>query len=713
MLPVFLAQAAAELPHRIVYWNVAHPNLYVYPAVGLAMLVFGYGVFRRVQMWRQGRPDRRTDNLLRRGIKAGLIAGTQSLVLREKGPGLPHAGLFFGFVVLFIGTCIVMVEKYLGYPVLSTPSYFYWAYTFILNLFGALAMIGMLFLAFRRYVLRPKHLDNKVEDALIIGLILSILITGHLLQALRLAAEKPWWAPWSFVSYPLARLFWESSVENLKSAHAVVWLIHLGSMLLWLALIPFTKMWHLFAGVLAVGFNTTRHRGCVAKDPAVESMLNEEEMEDDASFGVHRIEELSWKNLLGTDACIRCGRCMAFCPASLTGKQLNPKQLIQDVKGQMEQVFSLRKKAASDDGDGRPALQGDVIKPEVLWACTTCRACEENCPMGIEHMDFIIPMRQYLTQMETSFPQEVTSVFKGMENNSNPWQIGSNKRFDWAEGLELKPLSEDPEHDILFFVGCAGSFDDRAIKVTKALVRILQAAGLKVGYLGIEEACCGETARRIGNEYLAQTMISSNVETFRGYGVKKIVTACPHCFNVFKNCYPDFGGDCEVIHHSVLIDELIRDGRISLKEGQGLGPVTYHDSCYLGRYNKHYDEPRAILKATPGLELIEPERKRCRGFCCGAGGGRMWMEEDEGERINIERTKQLVATGAKTLSVACPYCLTMISDGIKAEDLDESHKVYDVAEITAMHMQDWGSGRVETAKGDSEQYEAQDGKSDS
>jgi Fe-S oxidoreductase len=274
-----------------------------------------------------------------------------------------------------------------------------------------------------------------------------------------------------------------------------------------------------------------------------------------------------------------------------------------------------------------------------------------------------------------------------METNNNPWQIGSNKRFDWAEGLELKPLSEEPEHEILFYVGCAGSFDDRAIKVTRAFVRIMQAAGVRFGLLGNEEGCCGETARRLGNEYLAQALMMQNVELLKAYDVKRIVTCCPHGYNTLKNEYPQFGGGYEVLHHTEFIAELLRDGRLEL-QGDGAGQVVWHDSCYLGRYNEVYAPPREILRRVPGLQLMEAPRRRRTGFCCGAGGGRMWMEEHEGTRVNVERTEQLVATGAKTLASACPYCLTMLSDGIKSKDLDESHRVLDLAEIIAARLPD-------------------------
>ncbi|MEJ2735133.1 MAG: heterodisulfide reductase-related iron-sulfur binding cluster [Anaerolineae bacterium] len=615
MQALLIALLSADLPFRKVYWDVTHPYIKVYIPLAVASVVLGYGVYRRIAMWRQGRADRRSDGLIGRGIKAGWIAGSQSYVLRSLGAGFFHLLLFFGFVILFIGTLIVMLEADFRLPVLSTPSYFYWAYTITLNVFGVLALIGVLALAVRRYLLRPPQLDNKLEDHFILGLIVVILLTGNLIQALRLADLKPWWSSSSFFSYWIAQLFWNAPSESLRAAHKVVWWVHYILALGFVAYIPYSKLWHIFSGFFGLTFRTRRHRGAIAKDPAVAAMLAEEEMDEDLSFGVSRLEEVSWKNLLDGDACIRCGRCQENCPAKLTGKLLNPKQLIQDVKGHMEEVYRLRKKRkgaeAEGDGDGRRSFQGEVIKPEVLWACTTCRACEENCPMGIEHLDQIIPMRQYLTQMETAFPQEVTNVFKGMENNNNPWQIGSNKRFDWAEPLGLKPLAEEPEHEILFYVGCAGSFDDRAIKVTRAFVRILQAAGVKFGLLGNEEGCCGETARRIGNEYLAQAMIMQNIATFDSYKVRRIVTCCPHGYNTLKNEYPDFGGQYEVLHHTELIAELLASGRLKLETGPaGLGQVAYHDSCYLGRYNKLYQPPRRILAQVPGLKLVEPERRK-------------------------------------------------------------------------------------------------------
>jgi Fe-S oxidoreductase/nitrate reductase gamma subunit len=698
LLDALLGQTL-PLPSRQVYWNI-HGHLILYLFVATSVSIFCYGAYQRYKMWLQGKPENRFDGIIGRGWRMGWDTFLQRLVLRELIPGAIHAMIFFGFLVLFIGTCIVILEADLGLPVISTPSYFYWGFTVVLNLFG-LAAIGGIFFAFvRRYIVKSAYLDNDGDDFFTLALIMVILLTGYFLQALRLAHDQPWWSLYSFLSYGVAQLFWDANKETLASIHMVTWWTHLVLVMFWVAYLPFSKLWHIFAGATNLFFRSTKHRGIINK-------LNMED-ENAESFGIAKIEDFTWKQLLDSDACIRCGRCQQNCPAKLTDKPLNPKEVIQNIKKQMEDCYALKRKAgaaataaggeqaqgtaaeapagdAAAEGAGPKNLHGDVISGDVLWSCTTCRACEENCPMGIEHLDAIIGMRQYLTMMESSFPQEVVKVFKGLENNGNYLAFGSNKRFDWAKDVEVKQLCDDPDHEILYYVGCHGSFDDRAIKVVKAVVKLLNAAKVKFRVLGVEEKCCGETARRAGNELLAQTLITGNIETFNGYNVKKIVTACPHCFNTLKNEYPTFGGNYEVYHHSEFIAKLIAEGRLSVK-GNGIGSVVFHDSCYLGRYNKIYDAPRQVIKSVQGVELIEAERNHRKGFCCGAGGGRMWMEEHLGKRINEERTDQLLATGAKTFSVACPYCLTMISDGLKARNQEENHKVYDIAEIISSHL---------------------------
>lgn len=692
-----LLLSLAELPYREVYWNVIHPHLKVYIPFAIALAVFVCGVVRRVRMWRMGAPAVRTDAPVARGWKMALDTFTQRLVLREIAPGVGHALLFFGFVVLFIGTLIVMAEADFGLTTIGTPSIFYAVYTVVLNLFGLLAIAGVLVLAARRYLQRPAALDNRAEDWISLLLLLVILVTGHVIQALRLAVEQPPWAHLSFASNWLVPLFAGRDAATLRTAHEWLWWIHMVLVMGWVAWMPYSKLWHIFSGMTNLFFRARAPRARIEKDAAVAAMMAGEDIDDDTVFGVSRLEDLRWTNLLDADACIRCGRCQENCPAHLTDKALNPKTLVQDVKSHMEEVW--KKGGAGEEGGGRRAFHGDVIAPEVLWACTTCRACEENCPMGIEHLDTIVGMRQYLTQMEATFPEELHNVFRGMETNSNPLQIGLDKRFDWAEGMDLKTLAEDPDHEILFYVGCAGSFDDRGIPTTKAMIRIMRAAGVKFGLLGVEEGCCGETARRLGNEYLAHALIRQNIETFDRYKVTRIVTACPHGYNTLKHEYPDFGGRYEVLHHTEFIAELIRAGRLRL-DGACPEKVAFHDSCYLGRYNDLYDAPREIVRSIRGLDLVEADRHGRKSFCCGAGGGLMWIEESEGRRVNVERTDQLLDTGARSIAVACPYCRIMLDDGLRDEDLNkargageegdltETRRVVDVAQLVAERIKE-------------------------
>ncbi|PKL82035.1 MAG: Fe-S oxidoreductase, partial [Ignavibacteriae bacterium HGW-Ignavibacteriae-3] len=399
-------------------------------------------------------------------------------------------------------------------------------------------------------------------------------------------------------------------------------------------------------------------------------------------YGAADFEHLSWKQVLDGFTCTECGRCTAACPAATTGKKLSPREIIVNIRHRTEEKAPLIiEKTPADNELMQKTLVHYYILDEELWACTTCMACVYECPVTIEHIDSIVDMRRNLVLGESSFPNELNAVFKNIETNFTPWAFDSQDRAKWAEGMEIKTLAEDPNGEYLFWVGCAGSFDARYQKVTKAFATLMKNANVDFRILGTEEKCNGDTARRLGNEYLAQMMMQENVETLNNYGVKKIVTGCPHCFNSLKNEYPQFGGNFEVVHHSQLIDQLIKDGKIKLKNNELKSKITYHDSCYLGRYNDIYDSPRDPLKMIPGVELIEMERNRDKGFCCGAGGGRMFLEETEGTRINNNRAEEAIRTNADTVASACPFCMTMMNDGIKEFDKQESVQVKDIAEV--------------------------------
>ncbi|MCK5009011.1 MAG: (Fe-S)-binding protein, partial [Deltaproteobacteria bacterium] len=414
------------------------------------------------------------------------------------------------------------------------------------------------------------------------------------------------------------------------------------------------------------------------------------------TYGVTTINEFTWKQLLDLDACTRCGRCQDQCPAYLSEKPLTPKKIIQDLKNHLktEGAKLLGGNAQEGSDNELTPIMGSAVTADELWACTSCMACMEQCPVFVEQIPKVVDLRRYLVMMESSFPSEVAGVFKNLEVNSNPWGIGLASRGDWAKSMGVKILSETEEKDIdvLYYVGCSGSFDDRSKKVAVSFVKILQAAGVNFGILGAEEKCCGDSARRMGNEYLFQTLAQENIECMKKYGIKKIVTTCPHGYNIIKNEYPQFGGSYEVYHHSEFIARLIAEGKLKLKNSINQ-TITYHDSCYLGRYNAIYSEPRKVVSDIAGTKLVEMERSFERSFCCGAGGGRMWMEEHQGKRINHLRFEDAIKTKANMAATACPFCLTMLEDATKDKEKEESFKVRDLAELVleALEKKDVGT----------------------
>jgi Fe-S oxidoreductase/nitrate reductase gamma subunit len=705
---------------RQVYWNAESYGVLFYPLAAVAMAIFAYGIYRRWQLWvALGKPELRLDNLGQR-LRLLLINGfLQVKTFRDPYPGIMHGMIFFGFVVLFIGTALIAKETYVTGPLMGwvfLRGTFYLVFSFLMDLFGLLVLIGVLLAMHRRYIQKPDRLgyqgkpDNTPDDAAVLLLLLGIIVTGYIIEALRIRVTAPSWEVWSFAGWILAKAFAGLDPGTAKILHKVTWWTHSLASLGFIAYIPYSRLLHILT--------TPANHFLVSLKPAgaVEPIRDFETAE---SFGVGKIEEFTQKQLFDSDACTRCGRCQDGCPAYLSGKPLSPKKAIQDIKTYwlerapaaavamraaepapaeraekaagknflaraLERVDSLvdaMGKGAKGEtkGEEKP-LAGGVIDLHELWACTNCLYCTEHCSASIEHVPKIIGMRQYKVLTEADFAPELQLTFRNMENNSNPWGIGSHLRADWAKDLGIKTLAEDPAVEYLFYVGCAGSFDDRGKKVSTALAKILKAAGVSFGILGTEEGCCGDSAMRGGNEYLYQTLAQANIEVMNNYKVKKIITACPHGYNTLKKDYPNFGGVFEVYHHTEIIADLIAKGKIELKKPVA-GVFTYHDSCFLGRYNAIYDPPRRILQAVPGLKLAEMERSLAKGFCCGAGGARMWMEEDIGERINNMRTDQAIAAGAQTIAVGCPLCLTMFSDGIKDRKKEETMAALDIAEI--------------------------------
>jgi len=678
---------------REVFWNAQAFEIALFVLTAVAMVIFAYGIYRRWQMWKAiGKPEMRLDNLKER-VRAVILEGLlQAKTWRDVYPGVMHGFIFFGFVVLVFGAAFDAGQHHITEPLFSwtfLKGNFYLGFSFIMDLFGLLVLVGVIMAMVRRYIQKPDRLgykgkpDNTPDDAIVLVLIAAIIVTGFIVEALRIYVTNPPWEYWSFVGWIMAYLFTGIGYDSAKLLHKLSWWVHAILALGFIAYIPYSRLLHMITTPANHFLKSLKPTGYI--EPI-------RDFENAESFGVSKLEEFTWKQIFDSDACTRCGRCQDGCPAYLSGKHLSPKKLIQDIKTYWEEkaAETIKKSeatanAAAGEAVAEKALVGEVVDLHELWDCTNCMYCMEHCSASIEHIPKIIDMRRYKVLTEADFAPELQLSCRNMENNSNPWGIGSHLRADWAKDLGVKTMAEDPSVEYLFYVGCSGSFDDRGKKISVALVKILQEAGVGFAILGNEEGCCGDSAMRAGNEYLFQALAQANIDVMNGYGVKKIITICPHGYNAIKKDYPNFGGNFEVYHHTEIIAKLIAEGRIKLIQPLS-GKFVYHDSCFLGRYNKIYDEPRQILKAISGVNLVEMERSLDKSFCCGAGGGRMWMEEHDGERINNMRTKQAIAAGADTIAVGCPFCLTMMSDGIKDNNVTEKMTSLDIAEIVVKAM---------------------------
>jgi Fe-S oxidoreductase len=603
----------------------------------------------------------------------------QRAVLNKKIVGLLHSFIFFGFIIITIGTLESFIaEVFPGFTFEFLGPKLYAFLCFLQDTFHFLVLFAVLGFTYRRAVLKPKGLGKSFDANLILLITGSLMVSLIVKHSFEMISNPRW-----FDSYFWFSSFISSFISNLsiskETAHIIAttarWIHHF-LVLGFLMYIPSSKHLHVLAAAPNIFFMTLTRNKAMKK-------INLEDSSESVSFGYKKINDLSWKDTLDLYACTECGRCQDACPAWNTEKPLSPKKLISDLKHTLIDNY---KEIFNKDEEKIANIIGTEITEDVIWSCTSCRACEVECPVFIEHTDKIFEVRRNLVLMEGNFPAELQTVFKNLENNFSPWAMSPEDRAKWAEGLDVKIMSDvasqsSNEIEYLFWVGCAGSFDDRNKKVSQSLVKILNKAGVKFAILGNEEKCTGDPARRMGNEYLAQMLIQENVNTLNNYGIKKVITACPHCFNAIKNEWKDFGGNFEVIHHTQLIAELIKSGKI--KPSKPINEeITYHDSCYIGRWNKEYDAPRFTLSQIPGLKLNEiPSANKEKGLCCGAGGGRMWMEEKIGTRINIKRTEQALSTNPKQIISNCPFCMTMLTDGVKAKEKTDSVQVTDIAEI--------------------------------
>lgn len=611
----------------------------------------------------------------------------QGRLFRDPRAGLMHAAIFWGFLVLTVGTIDLLIHGFFGgldIPAVSNQRWF----LILLDIFQIAVILAVVYALYRRLISKPGRLMFSGQALIILALILGLMLTVFLANAFRLAFDPGASVRWGPISDVLGQALLSAGITGdlALALYQTFWWAHVCILFAFLVFIPYSKHLHIATSAFNVYFASTRPRGELAPI----------DFETTEQLGVARIEDLSWKHVLDTYTCTECGRCDAVCPATNTGKELHPRSIILNLQHYVideagPRVLAENKSAGKkDDASPLRPLLGDVISEQALWECTTCRACMQECPVFIEHVPKIVDMRRALVMMESRFPPELNDVFRGLEMTGNPWQYSNESRADWSTELDVPVFDDRIPDDVeyLFWVGCYGSFDSRNKKVTVALTRVLQRAGVKFGILGPREKCCGDPARRAGNEYLYQMLAEENVQTLNDAGVKKIVTACPHCFNNLKNEMPQVGGRFEVVHHSELVAQLVETDRLRLDRSVDK-TVTYHDPCYLGRYNGVYDPPRFVLDRIKDLDIIEMAKSRDRSFCCGAGGARGFMEEPAGKRVNEARVSQAEETGAGTLAVSCPFCMNMMQDGIQARGVGDRLVGEDVAELAELASRPW------------------------
>ena len=653
------------------------------------VFVFSFGLLiynlkRILSYIKLGQKENRFNNPSERIKNIFKVAFGQTKLLREPVAGLIHFFIFWGFMVFLIAVVEAIVQGFLPFFSFHFLGPIFSIITLVQDFLGVLVSVSVLYSLFRRFVQKVPRLDvkgHKVDAAFILCMILLVVISMFG-QNITFIAINNFNLPeneFRPISYQLATLFSVGRNETTILLNEIFWWLHILTIFTFMNYLPYSKHFHVFTSIPNVYFSKIGNYKFALKK------LNLED-ENATQFGVADFDHLSWKQILDGYSCTECGRCSSVCPAATTGKKLSPREIIVNIRQRTQDKAPLILSKADDANEVyQKTLIHNYIKDEELWACTTCMACVTECPVTIEHVDAIVDMRRNLVLSESNFPAELNAVFKNIETNFTPWAFNANDRANWAEGLNIKTMAEDPNTEYLFWVGCAGSFDTRYQKVSKAFAQLMQIANVDFRILGAEEKCNGDTARRLGNEYLAQMLMQENVDTLNNYGVKKIVTGCPHCYNSIKNEFPQFGGNYEVLHHSELIHQFLNEGKIKLTTEEQKSKITYHDSCYLGRYNNIYSSPRDPLKMINGVQLTEMKRNLDKGFCCGAGGGRMFLEEVEGTRINNNRAEEAVSTGAEIIASACPFCLTMLSDGLKTLEKNEEVETKDIAEIILEH----------------------------
>ncbi len=629
--------------------------------------LFGISLWPKWKNLQKAAPENRWDHPLKRFINTLRIAIGQSKMFKDVPAGWMHALIFWGFLILLFRAAQFFLIGF--FPNLYHQNLEWsWVnnfYGILKEFFILLVTLACVYALYRRIISKPKRLNLSGEGIFILVLILIIMGSDILYEGAKLKIEDNVPSLWSFLSSSFASLCLENSAfSHLNLYQGLGFWLHVGAILVFLNVLPRSKHFHVITSIPNVFFSNVSGTGNQIQK------LNFED-ENIENFGVTKIEEFSWKKILDLHTCTECGRCDVFCPALNSQKPLSPKQFTVDLRDFLNANLDLEEKS----------IMGNAIHDETVWSCTTCGACEEECPVMIEYVNKMIDLRRGLVLMEDRYPKELTEAFRSLETHSNPWGFPGNQREAWAKKLEVPIWDTNNPSEYLYFVGCNGSFDNRGKMVFESVVLALKKAGVDFSILGNREGCTGDPARRLGNEYLFDILALKNVETFKEEKIRKVITHCPHCFNSLLNEYPEYGIKLEVIHHSQLLEHLVKEGKIS-SEVKSNETVVVHDSCYMGRHNNEYDAPRETLKSKiEDKSILEVETSRERGTCCGAGGGRFLIEENTGTRISHNRIDELMETNPDTIAVSCPYCVLMLEDALKAKKLNEKVKVKDISEF--------------------------------
>ena len=672
---------------RGLWWNIhdfPHYKSIFYSLFYISFAIFIYGFYLKIKTWSQGKPKNNFNDIPKRikymFEKSFLHKGWQ----HNKIVMIAHIWVFYGFFILWIGTDILTVQDRL--PIYFFQGPFYKAYSLFMDLSGLLMLIGLMMFGYIRFVKKPARLDNFQNDWLQLIYLELFVIVGFLIEGLRQSATSQI-EPYAPVGAYFAHCFRWLPYSLQKSLHLFLWLLHSFQTFSFIALIPFTKFSHMFLAPVNLFFYDSKPKGALTTPFNLIDILAMENPPDDFAQSITKINDFSWKDLMDLDTCTACGKCQELCPATNSEKPLSPKWLILDLKQVMNgkslfpHGFKGQKQEAGGKRQDLDMPLTSFISQETLWSCTTCRACVEVCPVGIDQLTKIVELRRTLIS-DNKAPSNLLNTLKNIRSRSNPWGQPPEDREKWTEGLDVPKIDNTPEFEYLYWVGCAGAYDSRNQNVAKTMVKLLQKAEVKFAILGKKEKCTGDTARRAGDEGLFQELAIENIETFNSKNVKKIITHCPHCFNTFKNEYPEFGlKDVEVFHHTEVLWDLITQGKLTMTKDVS-EQITYHDSCYLGRHNGQYDAPRNILDNIPGLEYTEMKNSKERGTCCGGGGAQLWYEAP-GKQINVMRLNEIKESGAKTAASACPFCTVMLETARTLDTTGEAPVIQDISEILA------------------------------